>query len=427
MSRAARAPAIAALLLLVATGCGEPLGPGGGSEPITELPRALTASEQVLIGDANTFGFNLLADMAKRDDRPNIVLSPLSASMALGMTLNGAAGTTFEGMRSTLGFEGLSQEEINTAYAGLIDLLTTLDPAVRFDIANAVWANQGFPFHDAFFQAVKDAFNARVESADFGQAATLDAINKWASDNTDGLIPSILDQLDPSLIMVLLNAIYFEGSWTTRFDPEKTRKADFTREDGSTVQVDMMNLSDAEVGLGYGDGYQIAELPYGGQAFAMVVMVPDQGLSARDVLAGMTQEKWTEALATLHTSEPDLLGLPKFTLQYDAYLNDALKAMGMKEAFEPGADFTNMSPAGDQICIDFVRQKTFIQVDENGTKAAAVTAVGARPTSFLGLIADRPFIFAIRERLTGTILFMGLVTDPTHRDSGDDDYTSTCG
>lgn len=415
-----------AALLLAACGDGA-TGPGDDG-PITELPRALTSAEQAIVTDGNAFGLALLARMVDTDERPNVILSPLSASMALGMTMNGASGSTLDAMRSTLGFSGLDMTEIDDAYRGLIDLLGDLDPEVQFDIANAIWANQDVPFHDAFFQAVAAAFDARVESSDFAAPATLDAINAWVSDNTNGKIDGIIDELDPDLVMLLLNAIYFDGAWTTEFDPADTRSATFTREDGTTVDVDMMNIDDVELPLGGGAGYQAVELPYGGGAYAMVVVVPS-GLVGGDVrafLRDLDADGWNRIIDGLSPTEVDLVSIPKFTLDYDAYLNDALKAMGMEVAFGPGADFSAMSPRGNELCIDFVRQKTHLEVDEHGTRAAAATAVGVGPTSFLGLVADHPFAFAIRERLSGTILFAGMVGDPTVEDPGPEPFEGTC-
>jgi serpin B len=413
------------LLVLVTAGCGDFLGPGG-SEPITELPRALTAPEMSVIASSNTFGLELWREVAARDDRANLVLSPLSASMALGMTLNGAAAGTFDAMRTTLGFGGLSQEEINEAYRGLIDLLVTLDPDVLFTIANSVWANEDVAFHAEFFDAVSAAFDATVESRDFAAPATLADINDWANEKTQGRIEKILDELSPDLVMLLLNAIYFDAAWTTRFDPADTRSADFHRRDGSSVPMDMMSIADEEFPLAMTADYAAVELPYGGEAYAMVVVVPNPGVEARTFLAGLDESGWSSILGSLTPQKVDQLGIPKLTLSYDGLLNEALKAMGMDVAFRPGADFTRMSPQGDQFCIDFVRQKTFIEVDEEGTTAAAVTAVGVGPTSFLGVIADRPFLFAIRERLSGTLLFVGLVEDPTLEDSGPAEASSDC-
>jgi serpin B len=409
--------------VLILSACSDPFGPG---DPITQLPRALTVAERQVIDSSNSFGLDLLREVVERDGRPNIVLSPFSAAMALGMTLNGADEETFDAMRSTLGFAGLTQEEINESYRGVIELLTQLDPSVRFNIANSIWMNEDVPFLDSFIEAVTDAFGARAESRDFGDPATLAAINEWVDENTNGFIERIIDELDPALVMLLINAIYFDGTWTTQFDPDKTSRQPFTRADGSTVQVDMMSVSNPEFPFGGGTGYSAVELPYGGAAFSMVVVLPHE--DARAFAGNLDGDKWDEIISGLDPRELDLVSMPKFELSYDVFLNEALKAMGMDVAFRPGADFTRMSPSpiGDLLCIDFVRQKTFIEVDERGTRAAAATAVGIRPTSFNGLIVDRPFVFAIRERLTGTVLFAGLVGDPTASPEEPEPLVSDC-
>ncbi len=414
---------LAALALLGATAavsaCDDSTGPGqdgDGAEPITSLPRALTAGEEELIARSTAFGIELLGRTVAADDRPNVVLSPLSASMALGMTLNGAAGGTFDAMRSTLGFDGMTQSEINDGYASLIELLTTLDPDVEFGIANALWANDGFPFHPAFFDAVSQSFDAEVQTLDFALPSTLDAINGWADDATQGLIPEVLEELDPDLVMLLMNAIFFDGAWTESFDPADTRPGTFTRADGSTVTVDLMTAANVDFPLAFGPTWNAVELPYGGGAFAMTVVVPVGDV--RTMVADWTPADWADVRARMAEVEVDGLWIPKFTIQYDAFLNPVLADMGMEVAFNPGADFSNLSPRGNELCIDFVRQKTFIEVDEVGTKAAAVTTVGIGPTSFLGLRADRPFFFAIHERLSGTLLFTGVIGDPTVEDSG---------
>lgn len=415
---------IAGLIACVAVfGCSDPMDVPG--DPITQLPRQLSTAEAAVVDASTAFGLELLRETVARDDRSNVVLSPLSASMALGMTLNGAAGTTFDDMRATLDFDGLSQSEINQAYGDLVELLTSLDPAVRFEIANAVWTNQDVSFHQAFIDAVTEAFSAETASSDFGDPATLEAINGWVADATDGTIDKILDGLDRDQVAMLLNAIYFEGVWTYEFDPADTEPETFTRADGSTVEVPMMSVSEGEYPFGGGPGYAAAELPYGGGAYAMVVVVPSG--DARDFTASLDADAWQGLLESLTPTEVDRLAIPRFTLSWDGYLNDALKAMGMEVAFDGRADFTAMSPVGNQLCIDFVRQKTFIEVDERGTTAAAVTAVGIGPTSFTGLVADRPFLFAIRERLSGTILFTGLVGDPTAQDPGPEPVVDTCG
>ncbi len=417
------------LVAVALAACSDPAAPGQDQDPPPqiELPRALTAVETQIIDRANAFGFHLAREVVATDDRPNLILSPLSASMALGMTMNGADGSTFDAMRDALAFDGLAPDEINDGYRGLLDLLVDLDPAVEVALANAVWANEDVTFHDDFFEALQSSFDATVESSDFADAATLEAINGWASENTNGKIPTILDSLDPALVMLLLNAIWFDGQWTTQFDPDETAPAPFLRPDGSSVQVDMMRIADVEFPLGGGPDWAAVELPYGGQAWSLVLVVPQGQRSARDLFAQMDESLWSDITGSLNPVTVDGLWVPKFTLTYDTFLNQALEGMGMEEAFRPGADFTRMSPIGDRLCIDFVRQKTFIELDEVGTRAAAVTAVGIGPTSFIGLNVDRPFVFALRERLSGTVLFLGLVEDPTADPEPPEPYTSHCG
>ncbi len=416
------AAAFAATALLA---CGDSTGPGAG-DAITTLPRDLSAAEVAIVSRSGGFGLDLMARVAATDDRPNIVLSPLSASMALGMTMNGTAGTTLDGMRTALGFEGFTQGEINAGYRDLIDLLTGLDPSVTFGIGNAVWANEDFPFHQSFFDTVTTAFDATVEAADFAAPSTLDAINGWVDDATEGLIPALLTELDPDLKMILLNAIYLDASWTESFDPADTRSASFRRADGSDVTVDLMTRTEVELPYAATNDYVAVELPYGGGAFVMLVVVPHESLDVRTVVQDFDAAAWDALVADLAPLTLDLVSLPKFTVAHDAFLNPVLADMGMAEAFTADADFTNLSPEGDRLCVDFVRQKTFIEVDELGTKAAAATAVGVGPDSFLGVETNRPFFFAIRERLSGTLLFTGIIGDPTLEDAGPQEGEGMC-
>jgi serpin B len=246
----------------------------------------------------------------------------------------------------------------------------------------------------------------------------VDEINDWVSENTDGLIDSIVESLTPDMVMLLLNAIYLDAEWTQQFDPDETRPRPFIREDGSTVTVDMMKRTESLVVPSVQrPEYTAVELAYGAQAYSMVVVLPAPGVTVRELLADLDATAWNALLEDLHETEWTSIEIPKFTLEYDGALNDALIDMGMGNAFDPGgADFTRMSPAGDELFISSVRQKTFIEVDEVGTRAAAVTVVVISTTSFQEtpkFVADRPFLLAIRERLSGTLLFAGLVGDPT--------------
>jgi serine protease inhibitor len=407
----------AALGGLGAIGCdGDAIGP---VPEIDQLPRALTVAEQTVIRSSNAFGFDLFGRVYARESGPNTFLSPLSASMALGMTMNGAAGETWDAMRTALHFDGLSEAEINTSYRGLMDVLLDLDPLVQIRIGNSVWARQGFPFEPAFFTAVGDYFDAEARELDFNRPGAVDVINLWASDATNGRIDKVLDSIDPAHIMFLLNALYFKGTWERQFDEDETRGAPFTRADGSRVTVPMMHLPEGAVLATTTPDYQAVELPYGGKAFAMTIVLPSAGRTLSDLVGGLDSEGWAALVAGLDSTNLEIR-LPRFRFEYEELLNRALQDMGMRVAFTTAADFTRLTPAAhtDPVCIHFVKQNTFVEVNEEGTEAAAVTTVGigivsARPS----FIVDRPFLFAIRERLSGTILFLGAIGDPSLTES----------
>ena len=403
---------LAALAVLTAA-CNDPNGPSGSR--ITTLPRPLTSSEQAVITASNTFGFNLLRELEKTRGDSNIFMSPLSASMALGMTMNGAAGQTFDEMRATLGFGAQPPSQINASYRSLIELLRGLDKSVDFRIANSIWYRDGFPFAASFLDESREYFDARVAGLDFTRPSAPTTINDWVKQSTNGKIPTIIDgAIDGDAVMFLINAIYFNGSWTTRFDKAKTRPDQFTTISGTTAPVAMMHRARDTVRVAATPDAQLVELPYGRGAYAMTILLPRDGKSVRDVIATLSGDAWTTAVGSL-ASQSFELAMPKFTLEWDALLNDPLQALGMRQAFGPGgADFTRMSTAaGRQLFISKVKQKAYVDVHEDGTEAAAVTSVQIDLVSLPPSIRiDRPFVFAIRERLSGTIVFMGKIVRP---------------
>jgi serpin B len=390
-------------------------------EPVTTihaLPRALTGAEQELIAAGERFAFDFLAQVAADEEAGvNVFVSPLSASMALGMALAGAEKETYTAMRDALGLEGMSPEQIGRSYQTLIALLTNLDPTVRMEIGNSVWLRNGFEPEDEYIDDVQTHFDARVSTLDFSDPVAADTINAWVSDATEGLIDGIVDPpIDPLTVAFLINAIFFQGDWTLQFDPADTRPADFRRDDGTVVSADFMSQSEGEFPFAWSEDYVAVELPYGGEAFAMVVVVPGHGVALDDFVADLDADEWTGIIERMTPSETMVL-LPKFKLEYERSLNEVLKALGMEPAFDPFvADFSRMhrDALALQLHISRVRQKAYIEVDEKGTTAAAVTSVEVGVTSAPPmLVADRPFLFAIRERLSGTILFVGMVHDPT--------------
>ena len=384
--------------------------PTGPVEPIRELPRPLTETEQAIVAGSNDFAFRLLQRIAATDSSANIVLSPLSASFALGMLLNGAANQTWSEMSGTLGFEGMTQAEINRGYASLLELLVGLDPAVRFDVGNSVWAREGYVFEPAFMDTVRHYFDATTRTLDFSEPGAVDEINKWVSDATNQRIEEILDAISPDQVMFLINAIYMKGDWTEPFDPRNTQPSSFRRRDGSSVEVPTMYMDQGtHLFADLGDGTKVLELLYGGEAFGMVFVQLPEDVDAFDAAAGLTQDQWDGWIAALDTA-PALIRMPKYELEYERTMNDDLIALGMPSAFGEGADFSRLAGG---VWIDFVKQKTFLKVDEVGTEAAAVTVVAVAESLGPHIFLDRPFLFAIRERLTGTILFIGVIGDPS--------------
>jgi serine protease inhibitor len=333
--------------------------------------------------------------------------------MALGMTMNGAAGTTFDEMRDALGFFGLSQDQINDAYRSLLDLLRGLDRNVDISVANSVWYRHTFPFEQTFFDTVKRSFDAEVAGLNFDDPASLTKINDWVSRSTSGRIDEILREIRRDDVMYLINAIYFKGAWTDRFEKSRTVSETFRGLDGRQIPVRMMNI-DGTYRYAWTPEYQAVELPYGNGAFTMVLLLPQEGGDVNELLASMDHARWNGVIDGL-TEGRVSVGLPRFRLEYDRGLIEPLQALGIDAAFTPGgADFTGMSESmGRDLYVSAVRHKTFVDVNEEGTEAAAVTKVTITLTSAPPSIRmDRPFIFAIRERFSGTILFTGKIVEP---------------
>ena len=378
--------------------------------PVTELPRSLSEIEEEVLSASNAFAFTLAKELLPEEPDSNLFYSPLSVSMLLGMILNGADGNTNAQIESVLGLDDLTQEQINRGYADLIDLLLHLDSSVTIDLGNSIWTEQGLPVLPDFLERVQTIFSAEVESVSFDDPGTLDRINRWAREATRGQIETIFDELPAEAVMVLLNAIYFKASWVTQFDPDRTEPAPFTRPDGSTVSADLMYLDGHDIPMRRLGGATMVELPYGGGAFSMVAAIPPPGTTVRDFVRDLTDETWNGWTAGLAPGRA-YIRLPRFELEWESFLNEPLIRLGMTDAFGP-ADFTRLTPGGG-VWLDVVKQKAFVKIDEEGTEAAAVSG-GAVVTSAPPEIRfDRPFLIVIRERLRGTILFMGVVHDPT--------------
>ena len=399
-----------ALVLILASGCStEPSGP----EPLLEaLPRSLSAAEQQVIDAGNQFTFDLFREATRAlPQGQNAFLSPFSASMALGMTLNGAGGETFEAMRSALRFGTAPLPEINQGYRDLLDLLRGLSRSTELAVANSVWSDKGFPILPSFVTAARTFFSAEARSLDFRDPASVATINSWVGEKTRNKITKLLDGIAQDEVAFLINAVYFKGSWRDGFDRARTRPEPFHGGDGSARDVSMMNRDPGPLRYARGSGYEAVELLYGNGAFAMTVILPEAGATPAEVLSQLDAAAWRE-LRSAFAEQKLGLTLPKFRLEYERKLNADLTALGMGIAFDGArADLYGIADVRpDRLFISRVLQKTFVDVNEEGTEAAAATVVGIGVTSAPSrFVVDRPFLFVIHERLSGTILFIGQI------------------
>ena len=387
--------------------------------PVSEEDEVLPESNwyaKGLVESDNRFGIKLFKEIVKEQGDTNIFISPLSVSMALGMTYNGADGSTKEAMEKTLELSGLTVEEVNESYKNLIRLLTQLDPKVQFDIANSIWYRDVLTPETEFLDLCNQYFDAQVTGMDFSAAEAADIINAWVDENTNGKIKEIVDKpIDPDIMMFLINALYFKGAWTYQFDEELTQDDWFYLTDGSTISCRMMEQRALHKHL-VNDVFWAVDLPYGDGGFSMTIFLPHRHLHTDDIMAQLDQESYDSWISSLSFPEDSFnIYIPKFKLECEYGLNNSLKTLGMGIAFCGGADFSRMYSGGG-VWIDTVIHKTFVEVNEEGTEAAAVTLVSMERSSspsYDGFRADRPFVFVIRENQSGAILFIGKIVEPT--------------
>ncbi|NQT96428.1 MAG: serpin family protein [Candidatus Marinimicrobia bacterium] len=377
--------------------------------------RPLTAREQSLVESNQQFGLNLLQAISTVDSTDNIFISPLSVSMALGMTLNGASGQTYTDMQNTLELVGLSESDINQAYKSTMDLLMSIDPDVITLIANSIWIREGFPVEDAFIDTNEFYFDAWIADRNFADLATLDEINTWVADNTNEKITEILDQIPAEAVMYLINAIYFKAIWEFEFDKNNTHQTDFFITLDNITSVEMMGLT-ADLNYYSDDQIQVVDLPYGRGNYTMTILLPNPEINLNELVAELGGQQLEHYLANLQLKSGTVF-LPKLKTRYKLLMNDVLTLMGMGIAFTEGmANFSRIN-LNQELFISRVIHEAFVQVDEEGTEAAAATVVemsyeSAGPSVEFTMNINRPYLFLIRERETGTILFMGKIHEP---------------
>lgn len=408
-----RALALALCPLLPLPACS-----GGGARqepPLERLPRPVSLAEERQAAASVEFGLDLLREVRARSRRPNVVVSPLSVSQALGLALNGARGATFDGLRAGLALPDDPLAELNAGYRGLTRLLAELDRGVLLDVASAVFFERQLELFPEYLARVQEVFGAEAHALDFADPGAVAEINGWADAKTRGRITRILDSLSEDEVICLLNAVYFKGRWTEAFEASRTRPRPFRRADGTSIEVPMMNRGPKPTRFLYNDDVLAIELPYGRGAFTFVALLPQEGRTLDELVARLDAATWARWMGEFVDSNPSIL-LPRLRVEFGAGLGEALAALGMDQAFEAGrADFGALAEAGEreQLYLSRVEHRVFLEVDEAGTTAAAVTGVMVAAVS-LGpeFHADRPFLMAIRERFTGTLLFLGTIGDP---------------
>jgi len=381
--------------------------------PVDPVPINLTTDQVALIASENSFALDIFKKVIENSaESENVIISPLSISSALSMTLNGASGATRDAMLDALRMKGLTTGIINNSYKDLTEALLSVDKRVLISIANSVWTENNFVVKKPFNDILAQYYNAESKSFDINDPLVPKQVNSWIESKTNGLIKNMIDQLDPNTVMLLINAIYFKGKWNSQFDKANTVQGLFYKPGGLTAQVPMMKQT-SEFKIYNGEGFTLAEFPYGQGNFVMDLILPDDVNGIKSILALITDNSLKGWLNQMGERKTDLT-IPRFKYGYKKELKDILAGMGMAIAFSDNADFSNISDIS--LLISFVLHQAFIETNEEGTEAAAVTIVGISTTSMpVGpfiLNIDHSFLYIIRETTTNSILFIGRVTDP---------------
>ncbi|RFZ83388.1 serpin family protein [Mucilaginibacter terrenus] len=386
-------------------------------EPGTGKDLVLTATEQQKVAADNKFTLKLFKGIGLADSIDhNVFMSPLSVSFAMAMTANGAKGATLDSINKVMEFTGFTRDDVNNYYNKLVTDLPQLDPNTKLNIANSIWYRQGFNVLPDFISVNTTKYQAQVQALDFGSASAKNTINDWVSGKTNGKIPTIINAIPTEVQMYLINAIYFKSTWKAKFDAANTAKKPFYLQGGGTVQADLMSKEGLEYKTNFipADSTRIAEIPYVHDKYSMVIVLPGANKTVKQVLSGLTADKWQSWMSGLYQLKGRVI-MPKFKFSYGKTLNQPLSSLGMSLPFSNSADLSGINGNGG-LKITEVMHKAFVEVNEEGTEAAAATSVSVgvtAPAPSPDLVLDRPFMFAIREMKTGLIIFAGIINNPT--------------
>ncbi|MBR4772166.1 MAG: serpin family protein [Bacteroidales bacterium] len=401
--------AIAAFMMMTATSCDKvEQGDNGDNE---YKPLELTTKASQFVEQGSTFSFEFI-DRINKHAKADYIISPLSMQFLLGMLLDGAKGETAEQIAKVLGYGAGEVDAVNQFCLSMLEQLPKLDEKTTLNIANAIFVDDGWPLNSSFKKDVAKYFNAEVSNLDFSDnAGSLKVINGWSNTHTNGMIPKVLEEVDPSILAYLMNAVYFKSQWVNQFPKQSTADELFTDETGMGIngKVKMMKMS-CHLPYFENEMYQMVSMPYGNGAFSMMVLLPRYEYTTAEITASLKKANWNALRKAPRETEVDVW-FPKFESKYKIKLNDILSAMGMPLAFG-AADFSAMSPYANRL--SFVQQDGAIKVDEEGSEAAAVSVAGMEKNTAVGgepqiaiFHADHPFIYLITEASTGVVLFAG--------------------
>lgn len=384
-------------------------------ESITDTATTKTQMSQ-LANANNRFGFNLFGQIQTNASAENIVISPNSIAIALAMARRGTSGETQAELTTALELDGLDSSGIDANYLQLIETLNNADPDVKLAIANSLWVDRDFNLKEEFINDAKQFYLAEVSNLDFGDSQAVDIINRWVAKNTNDKIPQIIDSLSPENALYLINAIYFKGSWSNLFDSELTTEAPFYSQPNAPQPHQMMNQQ-GDYRYYENEQFQAVRIPYGKkQELGMYIFLPQENNDLETFNQQLNSNNWQEWLSQMRSRKGNIT-IPRFELEYETDLQDVLSAMGINSLFNASqADFSAMTD--NTVAVDNIKHKAVIEVNEEGTEAAAVTSIGIRVTSVepedipFKMNVDRPFFFAIRDDITNSILFMGNVVEP---------------
>ena len=378
---------------------------------------ALTRAELEMVGANNEFAFDFYNQLNAHVGQHNMMVSPLSLTQTMAMLANGADGDTKAELVKVLGFEGYSLEEMNAYYMNLNKGLLSVDKATKLSLANSFWINNQYTAIDSYKKTLQNSYDAEVQELPFDNTICA-KINQWAEENTYGCIKKVVNKsnINSNTVMALLNATYFKGIWKDKFKEKNSFKGNFTAPDKSSF-VEYMKQESFEANVYEDKDCKLIELPYGNEAFSMVVILPNEEITLDKLMQNVDADRWQSWMEQLSFHTNVLVQLPKFTgkYEYNENLKQTLIEMGVVDAFSKhDADFSQMTET--QVFVNFIKQSSFIEVNEEGTEAAAVVYIGENVSDsgmkVFEFKATRPFFYAIKEKSTNAILFMGKVTNP---------------